>query len=401
MADVGLIPDGAVAVEDGHIVAVGASPDVLACYTARRVVDASGRAVCPGLVDAHTHLVYAGDRLAEFELRIRGATYLDILAAGGGILSTMRATRAASPGQLADAARARLDTMLALGTTTVEAKTGYALDVAGELKLLAVMAGLAGGATGTAHPVDLVPTFLGAHAVPPELQGRADEYIDILIEEMLPAASAWHQNSLFARRKVPLFCDVFCEANVFSRHQAERVLRAGLALGMPAKIHADEFSALGGAALAAELGAVSADHLDVTPAEEIALLAESRTVGVLLPAVNFNLGSFHFADARTMIDAGVALALATDLNPGSAPCPSLPLVMAIACRYQKLLPAEALNACCINAAYAVGLGARVGSIEVGKQLDMLILKDGDYRCLAYGFGANPVQQVIKRGQLVP
>ena len=400
MADVGLIRNGAVAVEDGRIVAAGASADVLASHTGRRTLDAEGRVVCPGLVDAHTHLVYAGDRVAEFELRLRGASYLDMLAAGGGILNTMRATRAASLDRLVETAQARLDTMLALGTATAEAKTGSALDLAGELRMLAVMARLAVDAPGRARAVDLVPTFLGAHAVPPEYQGRADEYIDIVIESMLPAASAWYQDSPFSRHQVPLFCDVFCESGAFTLQQADRLLRTGLALGMPAKIHADEFSALGGAALAARLGAVSADHLDVTPPEEVRQLAASATVGILLPAVSFHLGSCRFADARAMIDAGMAVALATDLNPGSAPCPSLPLVMAIACRYQGLLPAEALNACTVNAAYGVGLGGRIGSIESGKQADMLILKGSDYRCLAYEFGVNPVAAVIKRGKIV-
>lgn len=400
MADVGLIPNGAVAVEDGRIVAFGATPDVLAGHAGRSTVDASDHVVCPGLVDAHTHLVYAGDRLAEFELRLRGARYMDILAAGGGILSTVRATRAARIDQLVAAARARLDTVLALGTTTVEVKTGYALDVAGEMKMLATLARLAGDAPGSGHLVDLVPTFLGAHAVPPEYVGRADEYIDIVIEQMLPAACAWYPDTPFARRQVPMFCDVFCESDVFNRDQAERVLKAGLERGMPAKIHADEFTTLGGATLAAELGAVSVDHLDVTPSDEMRRLAESQTVGVLLPAVNVNLGSHRFANARAMIDAGMAVSLATDLNPGSAPCPSLPLVMAFACRYQGMVPAEALNACTINAAHAVGLGARFGSIEVDKQADMLILKGADYRQLAYEFGANPVAHVIKRGRLI-
>jgi len=398
MAELGIVPDGAVAVDGEFIVAVGPAKEVCAEYVARRQIDVHGHAVCPGLVDAHTHVIYAGNRVEEFEQRLRGATYLEILEAGGGILNTVRATRKASLEELVSTARARLDTMLALGTTTVEVKTGYALDTAGELKMLAAMAALAGA--DNAHPVELVPTFLGAHAVPPEYYGRPDEYLDIVVEEMLPAVAAWYHDSPFAHRKVPLFCDAFCERGAFDRQQSERVLRAGLALGMPVKIHVDEFTSLGGVTLAVELGAVSADHLDVTVPDEIARLAASQTVGVLLPAVNFNLGGHHFAPARAMIEAGVAVALATDLNPGSAPCPSLPLVMAIACRYQGLLPAEALNACTINAAHALGLGDRIGSIEAGKQADMLILKQPDYRYLAYEFGTNPVAGVIKRGQLV-
>ena len=390
MRDVGLVPDGAVAVADGEIVAAGPTADLRADFTARETLDAGGKVVCPGFVDPHTHAVYAGDRAAEFEMRVRGATYMEILQAGGGILSTMQATRAATVEQLVAAARPRLDAMLALGTTTVEVKTGYGLETASELKMLRAIAAL-----DAAHPADLVPTFLGAHAVPPEYQGCAGDYVDLVVEEMLPEVGSW-------KLEVGswIFCDVFCEANVFDRDQSRRVLEAGMAWGLLPKIHADEFVSLGGVGLAAELGAVSADHLDVTPPAEIEALAASNTVGVVLPAVNFNLGSAHFADARAMIDAGVALALATDINPGSAPCPSMPLVMAIACRYQRLLPAEALNAATVNAAHAVGLGGRLGSIEAGKQADLLIVDAPDYRHLAYQFGVNLVERVVKRGRLL-
>ncbi len=394
MTDVGLIPGGAVAVAEGEIVAVGPTNDLRAEYTARETLDASGKVVCPGFVDPHTHVVYAGDRVAEFEMRIRGATYMEIMEAGGGIASTTEATRAATVEELVAAARPRLDAMLALGTTTVEVKTGYGLDAQTELKMLQAIAAL-----DAVHAADLVPTFLGAHAVPPAYAGRTDEYVDLVIGGMLPHVAGWYRHSSFASRPVPLFCDVFCEANVFDRSQAKQVLEAGLSYGLPAKIHADEFETLGGVALAVELGAVSADHLDVTPPAEIEALAASSTLGVVLPAVNFNLGSSHFADARAMVDRGVALALATDINPGSAPCPSTPLVMAIACRYQRLLPAEALNASTINAAYAIGLGDHIGSVEVGKQADLLIVNAPDYRHLAYQFGANLVERVIKRGQL--
>ncbi|MGQ9501622.1 MAG: imidazolonepropionase [Anaerolineae bacterium] len=400
MGEIGMILDGAVAVDDGRIVAVGSTKEVCAEYAARQQIDVYGHAVCPGLVDAHTHVVYAGDRIEEFEQRLLGKSYLEILEAGGGILTTVRATRAAPLEELVATARMRLDMMLALGTTTAEVKTGYALDTAGELKMLAAIAALAGDGHSPAHPVELVPTFLGAHAIPPEYCGRPDAYLDEVIEPMLPTVMAWYRDSSFAHHKIPLFCDVFCEKGVFDLQQSERVLRAASTLGMLVKIHADEFSSLGGAALAVKLGAASADHLDVTPPEEIVQLAASSTVGVLLPAVNFHLGSAHFAPARAMIDAGMAVALATDLNPGSAPCPSLPLVMAIACRYQQLLPAEALNACTINAAYALGLGDRIGSIEVGKQADLIILKQSDYRHLMYQFGANPVAGVIKHGRQV-
>jgi imidazolonepropionase len=393
LADVGLIPNGAVAIAGSEIVGVGATDDLCVAWTAERTIDASGKVVCPGFVDAHTHVVYAGDRVDEFEMRIRGATYVEIMEAGGGILSTMRATRAATVEQLVHESSRRLDRMLSLGTTTVEVKTGYGLDTDSELKMLDAIAAL-----DRQHPIDLVPTFLGAHAVPPEYRGRTDEYVQRVVEEMIPAVARWWRSSPFAGR--PLYCDVFCEAGVFDRDQTRRVLEAGLAHGLPPKLHADEFESLGGVALAVELGAVSVDHLDVTPSDEIARLAGSGTIGVLLPAVGFSLGSAHAAAARAMVEAGVALALATDANPGSAPCLSMPLTMAIACRYGRLLPAEALNASTINAAYAVGLGDRVGSIQVGKEADLCILDTPDYRDLVYWLGDNPVGTVIVRGRVV-
>jgi imidazolonepropionase len=395
LADVGLIPGGAVAVSDGEIVDVGATDDLCAAYTADRAIDASGKVVCPGFVDAHTHLVYAGDRADEFEMRVAGVTYMQIMASGGGIVSTMRATRAATVEQLVVESRHRLDEMLSLGTTTVEAKTGYGLDADSEIKMLDAIAAL-----DRQHPIDLVPTFLGAHAVPPEYKGRPDEYVQLVAEEMIPAVARWLRTAPFAGRQIALFCDVFCEAGVFDCDQSRRVLEAGLAHGLPAKLHADEFESLGGVSLAVKLGAVSVDHLDVTVPDEIVKLAASDTIGVLLPTVGLNLGSVRAAPARAMSDAGVALALATDLNPGSAPCLSMPLTMAVACRYGRLLPAEALNASTVNAAYAVGLGDRVGSIQVGKQADLLVLDVPDYRHIAYWLGGNPVEKVIKRGRVV-
>jgi imidazolonepropionase len=395
LRDVGLIERGAVACKDGLIVDAGPTDALAARYQADETIDAGGRAVIPGLVDPHTHVVYAGDRVGEFELRIQGASYMEIMAAGGGIVSTMKATRAASVEELAESARPRLDAMLALGTTTAEIKSGYGLETGAELRMLQAAAEL-----DARHPMDIVPTFLGAHAVPPEHAGRTDDYTNVVIQEMIPAAVEWYEGSSFAARGVPLFNDVFCEQNAFDVAQSRRVLEAGLARGLPVKAHVDEFTPLGGLSLAVELGAVSADHLDATTPEEGARLAGSPTVGVVLPAVNFNLGSAHFADARRLIDAGAALALATDINPGSAPCPSMPLVMAMACRYQRLLPAEALNAATINAAHALALGDRIGSIEAGKQADLLILDAADYRHLAYEFGGNLVRTVIKRGRIV-
>ena len=288
---------------------------------------------------------------------------MQIMDAGGGIMSTVRDTRAALVDELVAQTRPRLERMLAHGTTSVEIKTGYGLNIQDELKQLQAVRRLQEESRAT-----LVPTFLGAHAIPSEYKGRTGEYAGIVVDEMLPAMAE--------EDEPPSFCDVFCEDGAFSLEQSRRILESARALGFGLKIHADEFKTLGGVTLAVELAAVSADHLDVTPQAEIEALAGAPTVGVVLPAVNFNLGDSHFADARTMIDTGVALALATDINPGSAPCPSIPLVMGIACRYQRLLPAEALNASTINAAYAVGLGDRVGSIEVGKRADLIVV-NGD------------------------
>lgn len=393
LRDVGVIRDGALAVRDGQIVAVGASSSIAAHYTAPSVIDASGCVVCPSFIDPHTHLVYAGDRLDEFEMRIQGAAYLDILKAGGGILHTVRATRAAPEAELVELARARLDAMLTLGTTTVEIKTGYGLDTQTEIKMLRVIDTLA-----RTHPVEIVPTFLAAHAIPPEYASHPDAYLDLVIDEMLPLAAAWYQASIFLTRKTPFYVDIFCEDGTFSVGHLRRLFDAARAHGMQLKAHVDEFVNLGGVSAAVEAHAASVDHLDHTSPREIALLGRSSTAAVVIPTVNFNLGSAHFAPARALIDAGAVLALTTDVNPGSAPCLSMPMVMAIACRYQRLLPAEVLNASTLNAAYAIGLGEYIGSLEVGKQADFLILDAHDYRQLAYEFGANRVRHVFKKGQ---
>jgi imidazolonepropionase len=393
MGDVGLIHDGAVAINEGRILAAGDSEGLRERYRGRENIDATGKVICPGFVDPHTHVVYAGDRVDEFELRIKGATYMEIMAAGGGIASTMAATREATLAELVAQSRPRLETMLALGTTTVEIKTGYGLAAEHELKMLKAIEQLAEEVA-----VDLVPTFLAAHAVPTEYQGQTGAYVDEVVEGMLPQAAAWYRGSRFAQRGIPFFNDVFCEENAFNLAQSRRVLEAGRGLGLRPKIHAGEFNALGGVSLGVELGAASADHLDVMSPDEVTDLASSNTIGVLLPAVNFNLGSLEFAGGRALIDAGAAVALSTDINPGSAPCPSMPLVMALATRYQKLLPAEALNAATINAAHAIDLADRVGSIEAGKQADLLIVDAPDYRHLAYQFGGNLVETVIKNGR---
>lgn len=388
MRDVGVIVEGSVAIADGKFVGVGRRADIERDFDAGEIIDAGGRVVCPGFVDPHTHLVFAGDRLDEFELKIKGADYLEILGSGGGILSTVRATRAASCEELVRLGQIRLDRMLGAGTTVCEIKTGYGLDTETELKMVAVIEEL-----DTIHPIDIVPTFLAAHAVPPEFRENPDSYVDLICDEMLPLA----HDRLLAR---PAFVDVFCEKNAFDLAQTKRIFDTAKRLGFGLKAHVDEFTNLGGSRLAIEMGAISIDHLDAISDEEVALLAKSDTIGIVTPTVNFNFGSAHFADARKLIDAGCAIALSTDYNPGSAPCPSQTMSMAIACRYQKLLPAESMNAGTINAAHSIGLGDRFGSIEAGKIADMVFLASDDYRLAAYEFGSSLVAGVIKSGKLV-
>ena len=400
MGELGIIEDGAVAVKDGLVTLVGPTSEVRGQVTAAEEITASGKVVMPGFVDPHTHLVFAGDRAEEFEQRIKGTTYLEIMAAGGGIMSTVRDTRTASVDQLVEQSRTRLDRMLVHGTTTAEVKTGYGLDTVDELKMLEAIRRL-----DAEHPVDLVPTFLGAHAVPEEYRGRADEYVDLVVEVMLPrvAESASsptpHDSSLVTHNSSPL-CDVFCDEGAFTLQQSRRVLEAAQALGFGLKIHADEFEPLGGTRLAVELGAISADHLVCTPDDEVELLAGSDTIGVALPGTPFGLGLHGYTPARQIIDSGGALALATDLNPGTCWCESMSFIVALACRFMKMTPAEAIVAATINAAHAVGLGQRVGSLEVGKTADVLLLGIPNYRHLAYRFGVNVVAWVMKSGERV-
>jgi imidazolonepropionase len=397
MNALGLIEDGAVAASQGLITLVGTTEEVLAQTEADEMIDASNRVVMPGFVDPHTHLVFAGSREDEFELRLKGATYMEIMAAGGGIMSTVRATRAATLLQLIAQSRERLDRMLAHGTTTAEVKSGYGLNVDDELKMLEAIRQL-----DVTHPVDLVPTFLGAHAVPVEFKGRAEEYVEVVINEMLPLAEREMREgpSDASAPSVPFFCDVFCEEGVFSVNQSRRILERARELGFGLKIHADEFKPLGGTRLAVELGAVSADHLVCTTAEEIETLAGSDTIAVSLPGTPFGLGHREYTPARQIIEAGGALALATDLNPGTCYCESMQFIIALACRYMRLTPAEAITAATLNAAHAIGLGDKVGSLETGKKADILVLDIPNYRHLGYRFGVNLVERVIKSGQAV-
>jgi imidazolonepropionase len=389
----GIIPDGAVLVRDGQIAALGSSSELRAAYPSEPALDAGGKVVLPGFVDPHTHLVFAGDRAAEFELRLEGKTYLEILAAGGGILSTVRASRQASVAELAAQTRTRSTAMLRHGTTTAEAKTGYGLETTSELAQLEALLHL--DAEG---PLEIVPTFLGAHAIAPEFKGDPDGYTQFVCQQMLPETKCWWQSHASGR---PLpFVDVFCETGAFSLTQTRQILSAAKTLGFPLKLHADEFDNLGGASLAAELGAVSADHLVKTSTQDIAALAYSGTVAVALPCTPFGLTDPHYTPARAILEAGGLLAIASDLNPGTAWCESMQFVIALACRYLRLTPAQAIAAATINAAAAIARAERIGSLEVGKQADLIVLSVDDYRQLGYRFGTNLVEKVIKRGEVV-
>ncbi len=402
--ELAILRGGAVAISGERIVAVGDTLDLLALADAHtRKIDARGKIVLPGFVDAHTHAVFAGDRANEFEVRLRGASYLDIQRAGGGIMSTVRATRAASLEELVAQSRARLDALLAHGTTTAEGKPGYGLYTANELKMLDAIHAL-----NAEHAIDLVPTFLGAHVVPEEFRGRADDYVELVVAEMLPAVvsrqysviSNQKRSSPLAPRNSQFFCDVFCDDGAFTLNQTRKILTRAQELGFRLRVHADEFANLGAATLAAELGAASADHLMVTRREEMRAMARANVVAVLLPGTTFGLGKTDFADGRAFIEENVPVALGSDINPGTCWCESMPFILALACRYEKLTPAEALVAATINAAASLGIADRVGSLAPGKLADVLIADVPDYSHLAYRFGANPIETVIKRGQIV-
>jgi imidazolonepropionase len=393
LGQLGILRDGAVLIKDGLIEAVGVSGELLAKYPDEERIDAAGAVVMPGFVDPHTHLLWVGDRAAEFEMRLQGRTYLEILAAGGGILSTVNQTRQASIQTLMEETRPRLAEMLTHGTTTAEAKTGYGLQTDAELRMLQALLLL--DAEG---PLEIAPTFLGAHAIPPEYHNDPEGYTFLLCTEMLPTVRGWWETHL-PTRPLP-FVDVFCETGAFNLSQTRRILEAARSMGFPLKVHADEFDNLGGASLAAELGAVSADHLVKTSPADISALGRSNTAAIALPCTPFGLAEREYTPARAILEAGGLLALATDLNPGTAWGGDMQLTIALACRYMRLTPAEAIVAATLNAAAAINRADTIGSIEPGKQADLLILNVADYRHLGYRFGTNLVRAVIKRGKLL-
>ncbi|WP_282019270.1 imidazolonepropionase [Planomicrobium okeanokoites] len=387
MSELGLIEDGSVWLEDGKIAAVGTTAELEEQYAARsseaEVIDAKGQLVTPGLVDPHTHVAYGGSREGEFEKRLQGVSYMDIMNAGGGIHATMRMTREATEEELVEQTIKRLDSFLEHGVTTVEGKSGYGMNLETELKQLKVMKRL-----NAEHPIDLVPTFMGAHAVPSEYKGKEDEFVDYLIETMLPEVADLAE-----------FNDVFCEKNVYTPEQSERILEAGKKYGLTPKIHADEIVSYGGAELAAKVGAISAEHLLKASDEGIKAMADAGVIACLLPATALYLRE-EAAQGRKMIDSGVAVAISTDCNPGSSPTVSMPLVMNLACISMRLTPAEALVAATYNAACAIKREDQAGSIEVGKQADVVLWKVKSYQELQYLFGVNHVESVWKNGEKV-
>jgi imidazolonepropionase len=385
LAHLPIVNDGALLIRDGAIEWIGQTTDLPPQPPGTHIIDATGQVVLPGFVDSHTHLIFAGSREDEFEQRLQGLTYQQIAERGGGINATVQRVRAATREELKALARPRLRRLLEHGVTTVEVKSGYGLTVADEIKCLEAVAEL--NAEG---PLELVPTFLGAHAVPPEYRKNRDGYLRLLFEGMLPEV---------ARGRLAEFCDVFCETGVFSIDESRRILHRARDLGLRLKLHADELTPLGGAELAASLQATSADHLLCITEAGIDALSGSGTVATLLPGTAFFLG-MPYAPARRLIERGVAVALASDCNPGTCPTENLPLVGAMACTQMRMLPAEAINALTLNAAAALGRSDRLGSLEPGKQADLIICDVSDYRHLFYHFGINHVRRVIKRGRVV-
>ena len=389
MSELAILANGCVLIDQDQIAAVGTLEELQQDYShlleQAEVIDAAGKVVMPGLVDCHTHLVHGGTRENEFNMRLNGASYMEIMNAGGGIHSTAKSTRNASFEELYDKAYRHLNEFLKYGVTTVEAKSGYGLDWEHEKKQLEVAKKLQ-----DTHAVDVISTFMGAHAVPREFKGREDEFVDIIIHEMLPKV---------AEEKLAEFNDVFCEKGVFTPEQSRKILEAGKQYGLTPKIHADEIEPYEGSELAAEIGAISAEHLLVASDEGIRRMAEAGTIGVLLPGTAFFLRA-PFARGRLMIDCGVPIAISTDFNPGSSPTISLPFIMNLACMNMGLTLEEVLTASTINAAYAINRGHLIGSLETGKKADILILNVANYKQLQYHYGMNHTHMVLKNGEIV-
>jgi imidazolonepropionase len=390
LENLGIIEDGAVAISGDRIVAVGKTKDVLDQVKVdkkTKVIDASDKIVTPGFVDCHTHPVFANTREDEFEMRIKGKTYQEIAQSGGGIKSSVRSLRAKTKEELIKLALPRLDRMLSYGTTTIEAKSGYGLSLEDEIKMLEVIREL-----NKIHPIDLIPTFLGAHEIPEEYKNNRREYIKLITEKMIPEV---------AKRKLAVFCDVFCEKGVFDIEESREILKAAKNYGFKLKLHADQLSALGGSKLAAELGTISADHLEYIGDDGIERMKEAGVIGVLLPGACFGLGIKEYPPARKMIEKGLPVALATDFNPGSSMTESMPMILSLACLMMRMTPAEAIVASTINSAYAVDKASDLGSIEVGKKADLVIWNVRSYKEIPYHFGVNLVDQVIKNGKVFP
>lgn len=389
--EAGILPDGAVAIKGDRIVDVGDTAGVLDRRRGEEttLVDASGKTVTPGLVDAHTHLAWAGWRDEEYELRLRGASYMQIMEAGGGIVSTVRATREASEAELRELMRPRLARMLAHGTTTVEVKSGYGLSVEDEVKGLRAIRALDLELDRPGQGPRLASTFLGAHAIPDEYTDDPDGYVDLIVTEMLPAV---------AREGLAEWCDAFCDVGAFTAAQTRRIFAAAREYGLRLRIHANEFARVGAVEVAAEFGAVSADHLLLLEPEDVEALRGAGTIAVLLPGTPLGLGLTHYAPARALVEAGVPVALATDCNPGTCPSENLALMVSLACSQMKLTPAEALVAATINGAYALDRGKILGSLEPGKLADIVVWDAPSHRHIPYHFGVNLVEMVYVAGQ---
>ena len=386
MSNLAIIRDGGMLICDGRIEIVGPSDEIEKSRGEAEIVDVGGRVVLPGFVDAHTHLVFAGTRLDDFERRAEGDSYEQIAAAGGGIWSTVEKTRAASDSDLFEQAKKHASWFLKCGTTTVEAKSGYGLAVNDELKILRVI-----GRLNDETPLEFVPTFLGAHALPHEDRQSPQRYVDLVINDMLPRV---------AKEKLAEFCDVFCEQGYFDIEQSKEILTAAKKLGLKLRIHADQLTNSGGAKLAAKLKATTADHLEKTDERGIAAMKSGRVQPVLLPGSVYGLGSTCYPRAREMIEAGLAVVIATDFNPGSSPSPSMPMMLSLACTQMRMSPAEAITASTINAAHSLGRGDKIGSLEAGKLANFSIVDCEDYRELAYWFGSPQVNSVYVLGERV-